>query len=182
MILPNLGLGTVHRIVRYRRVRLRTADTQASSPVVWGRDPVSERTKHVCLVILAQAGCLGVGLWMQHHFVVSSTRTEAVEQTWVELDESAQRVLSYLSDTPLSFSEGETLDVVRLRRLAASAVSQATGVCIVDASWTVLFNEPAAAPLGGPELTVGAHMPWTAESGPVVDGAPHSRGALEGPT
>jgi HD-GYP domain-containing protein (c-di-GMP phosphodiesterase class II) len=142
---------------------------------------VSERTKHVCLVILAQAGCLGVGLWMQHHFVVSSTRTEVTEQAWVELDEGAHRILSYLSDVPLTLSDAETLDVVRFRRLAASAVSQATGVCIVDANWTVLFNEPAAAPLGGPELTVGAHVPWTAESGPVVEGAPHSRGAFEGP-
>ena len=142
---------------------------------------VSKRSKHVCLVILAQAGCLAVGLWMQHRFVVSSTQTEAMEQAWVELDESAQRIVAYLGDAPLSFSDGETLDVVRLRRLAASAASQVAGVCLVDGNWTVVFEEPAAATGGGPGITVGTHLPWTAEPGPTVDAAQFSRGAFAGP-
>ena len=102
-----------------------------------------------------------------------------MEQAWVELDESAQRIVTHLGDAPLSFSDGETLDMVRLRRLAASAASQVAGVCIVDGNWTVVFEEPAAAPEGGPGITVGTHLPWTAESGPMIDADQHLRGTFE---
>lgn len=104
-----------------------------------------------------------------------------MEQAWVELDQSAQRIVAHLGDAPLSFSDGETLDVVRLRRLAASATSQIAGVCIVDGNWTVVFEEPSAAPEGGPGITVGTHLPWTAEPGPTDDSAHFLRGAFAGP-
>lgn len=143
---------------------------------------MSKRVKHVCLVIAAQAVCLAVGLWMQYRFVVTSTKAEATEHAWIELEQSAQSILKYFDGVSAPHFEAETIDVVHLRRQAASAVSQATGVCIVDQDWNVLFNEAPAFPVGAPDFPVGTRLSWTAELSPDAEPTQTSRGVFEGPS
>ncbi len=103
-----------------------------------------------------------------------------MERTWFELDESAQRVLSYLDHDSPAFTDEESREMVRLRRKAASSASQATGICIVNDSWNVVFNEPAAALSSGTDITLGSHLKWTAEPGSAANAAQQSRGTFEG--
>lgn len=61
-----------------------------------GRGPLSKRIKHVGVVILAQAACLSVGLWVQQQYVCSSASRAAIEAALDELRWSADAATSYL--------------------------------------------------------------------------------------
>jgi len=137
-----------------------------------GIDPVNTRAKHLSLVILAQAGCLLVGLWMQHRTVVSTTLNAAIEQVRTELNEEAERVLVHISG-----NTRENADPM----LAATTAQFAAGVCIVDGDWIVLASRPAAGAAAGNEPAVGTQLIWSAAAESPTNPASKLRGWFEGP-
>ena len=137
-----------------------------------GLTPVNKRAKHVCLVILAQAGCLAVGLWMQHRSIISTTLTEAIEQARGELNEGAKNALTHINKNSLESPE---------LTLAAATGSQAAGACIVDGNWIVLASRPAAGAVRGAEPAVGTRLIWSAAEEPATGSANQLRGGFEGP-
>lgn len=132
---------------------------------------MSKRAKHVCLVILAQAGCLAVGLWMQHRSVVSTTLTAAIEQTWSELDEDAKHALPRINQSPL-----EKLGPA----LAETSGAEAAGVCVVDATWTVLACRPAGGASKGSEPATGSQLLWIPATEHATINTSHLHGSFEG--
>lgn len=95
------------------------------------------RAKHVLVTILAQAGCLAVGLWMQYQFLESSVASEGLNAAWTDVEREAERVLSQRAIKAGSASSGDllasdetfVLSVVRDRDVL---------VTIVDDQWRVL--------------------------------------------
>lgn len=55
---------------------------------------MSTKTKHFGLLILGQAGCLAVGLWMQQRFTVSAAAQNAEDDAWSALEARAAEVAS----------------------------------------------------------------------------------------
>jgi hypothetical protein len=99
---------------------------------------VSKRSKHVCLVILAQAACLSVGLWVQNRYITSSTEHAALEQAWAGMDEAATRFLAELSESERQPSSGDSLSVEdRFERWLDAYGAMDRGLLIVDARWRV---------------------------------------------
>lgn len=61
---------------------------------------MSRRLKHVVLILLVQTGCLGVGLWMQHHFVRAAAREQAYQQVWNDIENRTHDLLPRLEAPP----------------------------------------------------------------------------------
>ena len=58
---------------------------------------MTSRAKQVGLLLLAQTGCLAVGLWMQHRYVVSASLQPLDAQAWAEIEAAAETLFSELS-------------------------------------------------------------------------------------
>jgi len=142
---------------------------------------VSKRAKHVCLVILAQAGCLAVGLWMQHRSVVLSARSEAIEQTLGEFDERADRVLVHITEGFLVNALGDAANLEQLRSFTASAGSPAASVCLVDGNWNVLFCQSAGEDSSGTEPAAGSRLLWMAAAETSTIAGSRRHGTFETP-
>ena len=56
------------------------------------------RKRQLCAIVVAQAACVAVGLWMAHHFVTASVRQEAHRHAWEDLEGGAQAALSWIQD------------------------------------------------------------------------------------
>ncbi len=63
---------------------------------------MSKRAQHVCLMLVSQAGCVAVGLWMQRQFLQSAAFSAAVDQAWIELDAEVGEVAPSIDDPAIS--------------------------------------------------------------------------------
>ncbi len=134
---------------------------------------------HLYLVILAQVACLAAGLWMQHHFVISTTRTNAVEKTWKEMGEEADNILSRLSNNADSESVDAASNMEQLRLLFGSASPRAGGMCIVDGSWNVLFVKSDVGDSDENGVSVGNRLVWTPDEESTADTDRQIRGTFD---
>lgn len=87
------------------------------------------------LVVLGQAVCVGVGLWLQHHMLRSSLRDAAEQQVWAELEAEATRLnaIPGLADGLRASAEAGPDTAPHTLRPARSIVPG--GVVLVDELW-----------------------------------------------
>jgi len=55
---------------------------------------MNKRTKHLALLILAQTGCVAVGLWMQQNYIASAVYHEAEDITWTDMETQLDRIIA----------------------------------------------------------------------------------------
>jgi len=118
---------------------------------------------------------------MQHHFVVSTTRTNAAEQAWTEMDEEAEILLSRLDDITSANAADAASDLEQLQGILSSTSPRVGGVCVVDESWNVLFVQPDIRENDGGGVSVGARLVWTPAAEPIAHAARHIRGTFDSP-
>ncbi len=121
---------------------------------------MSKRTKHVGVVLAAQTACLGVGLWMQHRFVQSASREDAIQQTWNDLQDVARRIAPALSDAPALLETPRDESLRRIEGLLAAASTPSGGALLVDSRWHVLAAPTHSERLEG-GFARGAQLPWS---------------------
>ena len=90
-------------------------------------------------MMVAQAGCLAVGLWMQHHYFTCATRLAAETLAWSDMEVAAAPLFSELDRLTLTDlgRGGATFD--RLARLVNEYRPEIGGVMLVDPQWRVLW-------------------------------------------
>lgn len=100
---------------------------------------ISKRSKHILGVLLAQAGCLAVGLWMQFQFVRSSASDAAVKAAWKQLELTADRSLAAFKDHDVKNIHSDSEKYKTLTLCIKAACSQQAGVMILDRQWRVMI-------------------------------------------
>ncbi len=121
---------------------------------------MSTRARHIWLMIVTQAGCVAVGLWMQHRFVVASVARASVQQVWSDIEAGAESVFS-------KFTESESGDTTiagsasdRLTRLLAGDTPSLGDVMIVDPTWRVIFATASVARAATDPASPGQLVTW----------------------
>lgn len=106
---------------------------------------MSKRAKHICVVLVAQAGCLMVGLWMQYQFVRSSSANAAMDAAWSQLENTTTQVTNLVTPDDLSKirppSELNELLTLRIQAMGGAH----TNVLILDKQWRVVWSIPNSA-------------------------------------
>ena len=100
--------------------------------------------------------------------------TAAIEQTWNELDEGAKRALSRINQVPQV--PLEELDST----LAETSGAESTGMCVVDATWTILTCSPAGRESMGSELQTGTQLTWIPAEEAAIGDRNTLRGSFDG--
>lgn len=122
---------------------------------------MSRKSKYFFLVALAQAGCLAVGLWMHHHFTISSVTRIAEEQIWSDIEAGARRLVSVLEE--LDLSEVNAPEMVSAR-LSNSYRFPFGGVMVVDPDWRVVFPRKDAEQAGARAAEHTSPLQWTPDA------------------
>lgn len=128
-------------------------------------------------MIVAQAGCLAVGLWVQHRYILSANSFAARELAWADIETETQPLVAELSRTILS-RPIDQLDEASLTRVVEAHRPSLGSVTIVDPEWRVVFSQndtnraKAGAVLPGPSLQ------WTPNDDPSADPAKPRRGEI----
>ena len=106
---------------------------------------MSKLAKHIGLILVAQAVCLGVGLWMQHRFVVSSAVSEACDAALLEMDSEVGRLTAAFSaEGNLSSSVGEAgFDSEPMEAAFDGRSGVGKGVLLVDRQWRAQASKVA---------------------------------------
>ncbi len=146
-----------------------------------GQYPVNERVKHLCVVILAQVGCLAVGLWVQQKYLLSSATSAAEEVAWSDMDDTARHLLSELERLD---SSSVTPGKARFERMAQqlSVAGAASGnVVFLDSLWRVAALPGDTTPAHDARLAIGTRLSWTPLSDPGGKAASQRRGMLDMP-
>ena len=98
---------------------------------------MKKRTKQVCAIIATQTACLGVGLWMQYYYTVSTVMYAATKQCYTDLTSDGADVLNRLGASGLATIADGSLDSDRLARLLNPIRLRTGGVVIADADWRI---------------------------------------------
>ncbi|MGB2988034.1 MAG: HD domain-containing phosphohydrolase [Phycisphaerae bacterium] len=144
----------------------------------WGRLLVSTRVKHVLLVLLAQTGCLGVGLWMQHHYVVSSTVEAAKQQAWSAIEAGADEVLSELDALTPATLAGADGAFEKVTRWLATHHPDSGEVMLVDPQWRVVFPRDDMGPAFALSASRGPPVEWIPNTDVSAEAVAVQRGGL----
>lgn len=99
---------------------------------------MSRRTRQLIFVLLVQAGCLGVGLWMQIHFVQSAAREEAIGHSWTRLEQVAGRILSKLDALAGHSDDGPSAILKGYSAALLHFDTEFVRAAVVDKQWRVL--------------------------------------------
>ncbi|UCC32441.1 MAG: HD domain-containing protein [Phycisphaerales bacterium] len=100
---------------------------------------MSRRAQHLCVMMVAQTGCLGVGLWMQHHYFTYSARQAAEHLAWSDIEAAAAPLFSELDRLTLTGLCRCDATFDQLARLVNEYRPELGGVMLVDPQWRVLW-------------------------------------------
>ncbi|MBU0617690.1 MAG: hypothetical protein KKI02_08225, partial [Planctomycetes bacterium] len=139
------------------------------------------RAKHFWLIVLGQAVCVAVGLWM-HHRLLHSSAYEAVEKAfWSDIEVTAAHLLRGIeAATPAAQSP----DVDASEWTQAAVERERPGQCyvtIVDSGWRAVRQFPGVGSEQSEPLTLGQAVSWVPSSGPAAGGGASPRGTLDTP-
>lgn len=107
---------------------------------------MNRKVRHCGIVIAAQTACVGVGLWMHHHFCVSSVTTEYNRTVFSRLTASAARTARRCDEAihaqPAAGGAGVVLSqAAQVQILTANRLPDA-GAAVVDDGWRVALTAP----------------------------------------
>lgn len=123
------------------------------------RASFATRLKNLLMILCAQAACLGVGLWMQHQFLHSSAREEAVDSAWADLAQEASNIAQEFRAVAETDGVGQGSDLSQVVRSIPPPTMASGFAFIVDARWRVVTDWMVAS--GGRELvSAGDRISW----------------------
>jgi len=125
---------------------------------------VSTRSKHFYLVILGQALCVAVGLWMQYHLLRSSTFKAAEERTWSDIRAGAEELLPELEALTLGALTEDPHARERVERLLERKQPRECHLTIVDRQWRTVLQRRGVAWEHISPLSPGPAISWTPAS------------------
>jgi len=140
---------------------------------------LSTRAKQICLLILAQTLCVGVGLWMQHRYVASTLRHALDEDAWCRIELAAKQIGNRVDGLPIGAAAPDSAEHQQARLLLERARPNSAGVLILDGQRRALVHLPASAPTETPPLTPGKPVSWEPSLEPSQRGSDLVRGSLE---
>lgn len=142
------------------------------------RASLVKRCKYVSTIIVVQAACLGVGLWMQHQFLRSSAREAALDAAWTGLTSDGVRMAARLRNGSQNARDDDVDS--RFAKLTAGETvpdGQRETVLLVDAQRRVVAGLPGRqANPGG--IQYGDHIDWTPAGEAENDAKATSRGLV----
>ncbi len=138
---------------------------------------MSRQSKHVWFVIVTQAGCLAVGLWMQHRYIFSATTLAARELAWTDIETDTQPLVAEL----IRRTESGPIDQVgeeSLTRVVEAHRPRFGSVTIVDPKWRVVFPRDDIDRAEAGAALQGQSVQWTPSEGSSVKQAGPRRGEI----
>jgi HD-GYP domain-containing protein (c-di-GMP phosphodiesterase class II) len=128
-------------------------------------------TKPIHLIMLCQAVCLAVGLWIHNRVIVSSAQWRAEEETWAEFAAQANPVIPELQKLDISQLIADTSQQQATRGLLESIGStQQADVLVVDADWRIVSAAPSPNWQASGPWSPGQVVSWEVR-GPAPDAA-----------
>lgn len=128
-------------------------------------------------MILAQAGCLAVGLWMQHHYILSSAKLASRDLAWVDLETDTQPLVAELSRRTLSIPIDQVGEE-SLTRTVEARRPRFGNVTIVDPQWRVVFSQDDIDRGKAGAALPGSSVHWTPYDDPSAEPAEPLRGEI----
>ncbi|MBN2476342.1 MAG: HD domain-containing protein [Pirellulales bacterium] len=95
-----------------------------------------QRLKHVLALVVTQVGCLAVGLWLHHYFVVSALRQTARENVFLGLASGADDLLAQIDRIDLRSSAMQPAQQEQLDRIfQATHPPHGRQLTLADQNW-----------------------------------------------
>ena len=98
---------------------------------------MTKRTKQICAIIATQTACLGVGLWMQYCYTVSTVIHGATEKCYTNLTSLGAGILDRLGASDLAAMADDTTNATALAKLLDTNGSERGGIIVANANWRV---------------------------------------------
>jgi len=141
---------------------------------------LSKRIKLVSVVILAQAACLSVGLWVQQQYVHSSASHAAIEAALDELRWSADATVSYLQTQDPSAIASQSVEETVTQRL--TDLRPPSGhLMLIDSQSRVMQTSSDARGNQPHPLARGNQVSWTSPRNAFDDPTTEGRPMLDMP-
>ena len=138
---------------------------------------MKKRTKCLVGVILSQAGCLAVGLWMEHQYVSSMVSHAFEETTRAELHGLADDIFDALGTQDPHALGVDAADCPEVRHTLSSLCPPGGGAMIVDHEWRMVVAAESGPP-GPAARATGQRVHWT-PSEATSDGSARWWGRIE---
>ncbi len=108
---------------------------------------LGERSKILCVLVATQLGCLAVGLWIHHRFVISSMSRTARDGAWSALVDSSRPLIADLLAVNVSDFRLNSATAESAGRQLREVRSQLSGrLLLVDADWRVVLGDDIVEP------------------------------------
>ena len=109
---------------------------------------MKSRTKQVFLIIAMQTVCLGVGLWMQYHYVVAAVMRAATQRCYTNLEASASVLFGQPGGSAFTSIGSDQPRNEQLTQLLDAARPIQGELMVVDANWKPSFSSSRRHGLG----------------------------------
>jgi HD-GYP domain-containing protein (c-di-GMP phosphodiesterase class II) len=141
---------------------------------------MTTRNKHVfCFVIVGQAACVGVGLWLEHHVLKSAALNAAEKAIWSEIEADAAQLSSRFETLDAVGSNLEPPLVNAAGGVAQSTPSRKCCVTVVDSNWRIRAHVGTCGAPGRDLLLPGQTLSWTSHPGQPDRADGPTRGLLD---
>lgn len=138
---------------------------------------VSTPVKQSCFLLIAQAICVAVGLWMHSRQTDSSIYNTLEQCAWLQLEQCAQETARHLEELTIDEWRPGGIGLDRAQALRRQKRPTPGGVVLVDADWRVVLAE------GDQEyqaqIVEGQVLSWNPESGGSETPSGLTRGELK---
>jgi HD-GYP domain-containing protein (c-di-GMP phosphodiesterase class II) len=143
---------------------------------------VSIRAKQFYFIVLGQAICVAVGLWMQHQLLRSSAHQAVEEELWSDIQITAEQLLREIEvSARTTLSPGADA----FEQAKATIEQEQPGqrhVTIVDRDWRTILQYPGTDSGQAMPLPPGETLAWAPCSDRAADPAGPQRGTFETPS
>ncbi len=134
------------------------------------------RTRHLSALVAAQIACVGVGLWMHHRFVISSTIQKLEERTWTQLESELNAMVAEQSSEITGPGGDRPSRHLGFMHGAAEDEPARIGFLWVDETWRV--THPQNAPVAGQSADWPSILSWTPVEQPSGTKVGDNRGTI----
>jgi len=138
----------------------------------------NQRFKHLLVLVIAQAGCLAVGLWIHYHFTVSVVWGEAKQEALADLAADTEQLFTAASRLELAGRAADPASLRQIRNvLEAEPLPDGVELTLVDSRWrTVEVLRASDGSLSGEPP--GQTLSWTRSSEEADSNADRINGLL----
>lgn len=125
--------------------------------------PGNQRFKYLLVLLAAQIGCIGLGLWFHYHFAVSALYRAVEETALADLAADTDELLAATSRLELMSHVSGSAGLEQVERLfQTKQLAPGVQLTLVDSQWQILSTLPASAADSPPGESAGQPLVWTA--------------------